>query len=145
MTAAANPPLSLDDVLAYRHNGILGRYRKEHNASPEEAEEVFRETLKWLYVCSQATTAGVACAITYEIEKLDWMWHNFILFTRDYADFCDRSFGFFLHHTPSEDEDSPLTEAETRETLERQYGLVYDVLGEETLSAWYDECRYTAA
>ena len=31
-----------------------------------------------------------------------------------------------------------------REQLERQYALVYDVLGEQTLLVWYDECRYAA-
>jgi hypothetical protein len=28
--------------------------------------------------------------------------------------------------------------------LERQFSYVYDVLGEETLRTWYDECRYAA-
>ncbi|WP_409559322.1 glycine-rich domain-containing protein, partial [Accumulibacter sp.] len=29
-------------------------------------------------------------------------WHEFILFTRQYQQFCDRGLGRFLHHTPAE-------------------------------------------
>jgi hypothetical protein len=36
-------------------------------------------------------------------------------------------------------------EAALRERLERQYGLVYDVLGEPTLRAWHEEGRYALA
>jgi len=140
---------SLDDVLAYRHAGVIRRYRKEHGATQQEAEEVFRETLKWLYLCDQAAAGGpdgFACTITPELEKVDWMWHTFLLFTRDYADFCERHFGTFIHHVPNEDEDEAAQEEEAlRSRLIQQFGLVYDVLGEETLTAWYDHCLYAAS
>ncbi len=31
----------------------------------------------------------------------DDLWHEFILYTRDYEKFCKRAFGKFLHHTPA--------------------------------------------
>jgi len=141
-------PVSLAEVLAYRHPGVVRRYAKEHSASQEEADEIFREMLKWLYLGYRCQTDGppdAACVLTQDIEKIDWMWHTFLLFTRDYAAFCERYFGFFLHHIPNEDEeDQPLDEAVLRQQLEQQFGLVYDVLGEQTLATWYDECRYAA-
>ena len=84
--------------------------------------------------------------MTVEIGQLDEMWHTFLLFTRDYADFCERYFGFFLHHIPQDDaeDERPFDADLVRCQLERQYGLIYDVLGEQTLLAWYDECRYAA-
>jgi hypothetical protein len=141
-------PAHLEDVLAYRHPGVVRRYRKEHGGTQQEADEVFRETLKWLYLCHRAVTGsdeGVAVAITPELEKIDWMWHAFILFTADYADFCHGRLGMFIHHVPEEG-DSAGEEGEeaVRSRLTRQYGLVYDVLGEGTLDAWYDQCRYAA-
>jgi hypothetical protein len=146
MTAAAITT-TLDDVLAYRHPGVIRRYAKEHGATLAEAEEVFRELLKWLYLNYRSITAGegnAGCVMTVEIERVDDMWHMLLLFTLDYAAFCERYFGFFLHHVPQDDsEDAQLVDAEAvRRALERQYGLVYDVLGEQTLLAWYDECRY---
>lgn len=150
MNAATIQPVSLADVLAYRHPGVVRRYAKEHHASVEEAAEIFHETLKWLFLCYRGTIdrpADGGCAMTPDLEKLDWMWHTFVLFTRDYAEFCERYFGFFLHHIPTDDdtEAPPLDEAAVRRQLEQQYGLVYDVLGEETLTKWHEECRYAAA
>lgn len=148
-SCTTNPVSTLDDVLAYRHSGVIRRYMKEHEATQQEAEEVFLEMLKYLYLSYRGMVDGpepFACMVSVEIEKIDWMWHAFLLFTVDYAGFCDRYFGFFLHHIPNEAEDEePIDEAAFRATIERQFGLVYDVLGEKTLTTWYDECRYAAA
>lgn len=40
-------------------------------------------------------------------QAVDVLWHEFILFTRYYKDFCQRAFGRFLHHTPAEAMSSP--------------------------------------
>lgn len=34
-------------------------------------------------------------------QVADELWHEFILYTREYQDFCDKAFGSFLHHTPA--------------------------------------------
>ena len=34
-------------------------------------------------------------------KAVDTLWHEFILCTRDYEDFCQRAFGHFLHHQPA--------------------------------------------
>lgn len=34
-------------------------------------------------------------------QIVDELWHEFILFTRDYEQFCKRAFGSFMHHTPA--------------------------------------------
>jgi hypothetical protein len=147
-----NRPTCLDEVLAYRHSGVLRRYGREHHASPQEADEVFQQMLKLLYLGYRSAideTQGSGFTITTEIEKLDWIWHTFLMFTRDYADFCERHFGFFVHHVPGEDDEdddneAPADQNDLRSRMERQFALVYDVLGEETLTAWYDHCRYAA-
>ena len=33
---------------------------------------------------------------------VDDAWHEFILCTRAYEDYCDQAFGRFIHHTPNE-------------------------------------------
>lgn len=71
------------------------------------------------------------------------MWHTFILFTKPYADFCEKYFGHFIHHFPT-------TEIEREQRLEnfddflnkdsqRMLSFVYDHLGEETLKTWFAE------
>jgi hypothetical protein len=146
MTAPA-VPASLAEVLAFRHPAVIRRYCKDHGGSPAQAEEVFQEMLKWLYLGSRRLAdnrATAGCVMTEEIEKLDWMWHTFLLFTRDYTAFCESYFGFFLHHVPADEDDEPASPEALRGQLERQYAMVYDVLGEQTLLVWYDECRYAA-
>jgi hypothetical protein len=34
-------------------------------------------------------------------QVVDDLWHEFILYTRAYEDFCNKAFGGFLHHTPA--------------------------------------------
>jgi len=63
--------------------------------------------------------------MTPEIAQIDEMWHTFILFTRDYAAFCEGHFGCFLHHVPNEDEEQGPEDPESvRGLLERHFGLV---------------------
>jgi len=40
-------------------------------------------------------------------QAVDDAWHEFILFTRQYDNFCRHAFGRFLHHTPAEAMTSP--------------------------------------
>jgi hypothetical protein len=34
-------------------------------------------------------------------QVVDELWHQFILYTKAYADFCNKAFGHFMHHTPA--------------------------------------------
>jgi hypothetical protein len=66
-------------------------------------------------------------------------------YAKDYAAFCDRYFGIFLHHVPEADEaGTPPDDAVVHRQLETQFALVYDVLGEETLIRWHDHFRYAS-
>jgi hypothetical protein len=47
---------------------------------------------------------------------VDSLWHEFVLHTRDYAEFCDTALGHFLHHVP-EPAMSPTGAATLRDTL----------------------------
>jgi hypothetical protein len=39
--------------------------------------------------------------ISMPSQVVDDLWHEFILYTRNYAQFCRGAFGSFLHHTPA--------------------------------------------
>ena len=49
---------------------------------------------------------------------VDTAWHEFILLTQQYADFCQQAFGKFLHHAPTNGD-----EKAKRDGLARTYGL----------------------
>ena len=42
-------------------------------------------------------------------QIVDDAWHEFILFTREYEVFCEKAYGYFLHHTPAESMSNPTT------------------------------------
>lgn len=51
-------------------------------------------------------------------DVVDEIWHEFILHTRDYASFCDKYLGRFLHHVPNQDiERKSISEQEVSEIL----------------------------
>jgi hypothetical protein len=45
--------------------------------------------------------------ISMPSQAVDEVWHELILFTRQYDSFCNHAFGRFLHHTPAEAMKSP--------------------------------------
>ncbi|OJH33822.1 hypothetical protein BON30_46750 [Cystobacter ferrugineus] len=142
---------SLEEVLRYRNDAVVHRFIKTWELSFEEAQELFRETLKWLWLSAYSITHQTEVrqlAISQSLLLLDEMWHTFILFTRDYHEFCDRYFGLYIHHRPTvkEEEAARLADyerdpaqyvAQQKALFRAQYALIYDVLGEETLNKWY--------
>jgi len=73
-----------------------------------------------------------------EMREIDDMWHTFIIFTKDYTDFCMQSFGCYMHHTPktTEEEFKP-------DNFEVEFSgylsYVYENLGEDTVKKWFSE------
>ena len=64
----------------------------------DEAVDILRELIRFLHLV-QLTTERLTPS-----HKVDMAWHEFILFTKAYADFCTTHFGRFVHHNPSENE-----------------------------------------
>ncbi|OEE67590.1 hypothetical protein A1OO_17760, partial [Enterovibrio norvegicus FF-33] len=62
----------------------------------------------YLTICNQANKKQVAMPS----QVVDVAWHEFILFTKEYQLFCDKAFGRFLHHTPTEAMSSPTSAQE---------------------------------
>lgn len=58
---------------------------------------------EYFFICN---TAGRRL-VSMPSQAVDAAWHEFILFTRAYDDFCRRGLGRFLHHTPAEAMKSP--------------------------------------
>ena len=54
-------------------------------------------------------------------EVADLVWHNFILHTREYMNYCDKEFGTYFHHSPFEIK--PKTNKEKTHAREQLMGL----------------------
>lgn len=85
----------LGRVDVYQHPELVERLQRKLSITKQEALELFSDTKRYLYLCS---IAREALAPT---QKIDQGWHEFLMFTRDYAAFCKEMFGTFIHHTPT--------------------------------------------
>jgi hypothetical protein len=81
------------------------------------AERIFSEALGFLDFCGNSPVGGYGPSTLVDIG-----WHVFMVYTREYAAFCDRTAGRFIHHSPN---DIPGKEAvgfpprETAEAMQR--------------------------
>jgi hypothetical protein len=55
------------------------------------------------------------------------MWHTFLLFTKDYKNFCEDNLGMFINHEPFENA-APEAYLETRAFMEEYFGYVDEQL-----------------
>jgi hypothetical protein len=85
-------------------DAVLGRFRQKHPALNVAQEALVREALQqYFLICQRARGKFVSMPS----QVVDDLWHDFILFTRHYREFCDKAFGRFLHHTPVEAMSTP--------------------------------------
>lgn len=125
-------------ALSYQNDKIIKRFIKHHPYIPvEDASLIFEECKKWLYLCHISDERKIAPFISPELVLIDEMWHNFILFTKEYSEYCLESFGYYMHHAPNVSEeatDMPRYENQLKQQME----FIFDEFGNETLILWYD-------
>jgi hypothetical protein len=101
MTDAATagpPPARVLGALDYRAPFLVEKLVKDHIAdTPEEAEALFAEVKRYLVIA--ALDSGTSWHM-YSL-RIDECWHQFILFTRQYVEFCKLYFGRYVPHAPS--------------------------------------------
>lgn len=64
--------------------------------SAEEYKEAFTEFKKFAFLTKTHPNTELGMISTH----IDVVWHQFVLFTREYHKFCDEYLGGYLHHTP---------------------------------------------
>lgn len=71
---------------------VVCRYAYKHNLDLVAAEDLFGELEAFL-----DTATGSFASPT---PRVDEAWHEFILHTRLYAEYCQARYGTFVHHIP---------------------------------------------
>jgi hypothetical protein len=78
-------------------------------ATPEGAREAIQEFKRYMALVGLGYRGlGMASPL------VDEAWHTFILFTKDYAAFCQVAFGEFIHHVPRTSRDPQTTDGTER-------------------------------
>ena len=91
------PGRILVDVATYSNPEVVFRLAEEMSWSADKAQAVFDEMLQYLAQGAVAPTNSAKSPT----KDVDAAWHTFLLFTRDYAAFCRKHLGFFVHHVPT--------------------------------------------
>lgn len=91
------------DEYAYP-KGIRERVRKRYpHLNNEQLDLVMRGLTDWFHLHREAGRV----TLSMPSQVVDAAWHEFILFTAGYRQFCSRALGRFLNHTPAEAMRSP--------------------------------------
>jgi len=149
-----NPELSKSLELGH-DDEIIDGFINRYNVSESEASEILAETKKWLWLAAESEKErGVGLSMDNPLMIIDEMWHNFILYTKHYHEFCMEKLNKFIHHipTPSWEKKNHRLAIESNAEIEKQkeksydqLSFIYDKLGAETVMKWYEEypTKYT--
>mgnify|MGYP003387872369 CR=1 FL=1 len=88
----------LNEIILYEHIGVVARIMKELNMNEKEAKELFDDAKRFLFL--SVTTDEKISPTTL----IDEAWHTFLLYTKDYYDFCFKHFGRMVHHKPFDEQ-----------------------------------------
>jgi len=107
---------------------VLG---KDVLESPELYPTAFDEFKKFasISVTSREQVAMIS-------DQVDNVWHEFVLFTRQYANFCNNHLGKFLHHSPNTTS-TPAAEGSVERFLTlytKNFGAPHEIWGAEKYS-----------
>jgi hypothetical protein len=98
--------------------------------SGEDYDRLFPEFLKFAFLTEVARQERPWATLPMLSKQVDQVWHAFILFTAEYAAFCDATLGRFLHHKPNlGGEGHPEDAARFRALYATYFGPVPEVWG----------------
>ena len=141
-------PAPLDEILAYENEAVVRGFTERLRLDVDEARDIFRETLKWLYLCATVERDAKrlrrrykhfrGLIVTDALLVLDEMWHTFILFTVDYRRFCERYLGGYVDHYPTtwDEKAGDVAARERIEAIAAGVAVARPELGERLAGNW---------
>lgn len=102
--------MHIDQILNYTNPRVIERHVQDQNVPPHTAARRFDGLKQFLAV------AAIMPGRKVTSPAIDAMWHTFLLFTKDYRQFCDGYLGRFIEHEPFETA-APWAYEQTREKV----------------------------
>jgi hypothetical protein len=78
--------------------GLIEKLQARRPGLPAKDGQLVARALRQFFLTHLAARRQF---VSMPSQITDDLWHEFILYTRNYEDFCRRAFGRFLHHTPA--------------------------------------------
>lgn len=89
--------------------GVRSRFAAQHPQLSDTQIAQVKEALRDFFECCLRADRR---PVSMPSQVVDDLWHHFILFTKAYSDFSQRTFGRYLHHTPAEAMQTPTQASE---------------------------------
>lgn len=106
-----------------------------------EVELLFEDLKKFLYVSYLVETKQASLSqftLTTELNLIDEIWHQFILMTKDYEEFCLSTFGQYIHHSPAFEDFEVGASFQTNSIdIRGQIEFIAKTWGEDTAIRWF--------
>jgi hypothetical protein len=132
------------DALSFQAPYVVERLLKNRIVdSAAEGEKLFTEAKRYLVLCAANPDVNVAM---YSV-RVDEAWHAFLLYTDQYAQFCNRFFGRHVGHAPTNGPPVAAPDHKHRPKLTfLEFRARYEALfGEPLPDVWYDSRGITTA
>jgi hypothetical protein len=139
--ALSAPDVSRDafEALDYEAPFVIDKLVKECFVdTAQDACALFTEVKRYLVMCDVDRTKS------WKMHSLsvDEAWHQFVLFTAEYSDFCDTYFGRYRHHAPSNAPDTGVRRAP--EATFSEFSERYrELFGKDLPAVWNDSSWVT--
>jgi len=140
---------ALNDFLLYENPYVIKRFEINFPNEAHRSKELFTDMLRYLWLCEKHfldkkenpndESLDFIPVMHQEMRAIDNMWHEFILITKDYQDFCNKFFGKFIHHEPNMQETLEYNEDNYVKSLSLFLSYTYDVLGETVVKNWFKD------
>ncbi len=78
--------------------GLLDKLSEKHPGITRKDAALVSRGLRQFFIAYLMSDRNF---VSMPSQVADDLWHEFILYTREYQEFCRRAFGAFLHHTPA--------------------------------------------
>jgi hypothetical protein len=109
---------------------VQERLEQKHGLLPDRARQAIQEFKRYMALVGLGYRGLGMISPT-----VDEVWHGFILFTREYAGFCQSAFGEFIHHVPR-------TSREPRsKDGAKQFALAYEEVFGPLPEIWRERLR----
>ena len=89
-------PRDLPSIMIYSNDKVVERYATSNGIPLREARRHFDGLKQFLFVCAAVPGSHTPS------DPVAAVWRVFLLFTKDYGDFCRGQLGRFIDHSPAE-------------------------------------------
>ncbi len=138
---------TLIETQNFQNMAVINRFKKEYPDMAFESELIFKDLMSFFWGTQKHhedktlnkadPSLDFIFIMDEEMKKIDLMWHIFLLYTREYQDFCQEYFGEFIHHQPDIAPGLPQEDSFYEQNLNRFLNYGIDTLGEETIARWF--------